>query len=259
MRTPIIAGNWKMNKTLDEATALATAVADATEGFHGVEVVVGPTSVTAYAVAQALSGKSVGVAGQNMWHKDSGAYTGEVSGPMLKAIGCTHVILGHSERRALFGETDEGVNLKVHEALRHGLVPIVCIGESLAEREAGRTHDKVRFQVRAALTGLTGEQVQSLVLAYEPIWAIGTGKTATPEQAQEVHAGIRALLAQLYSEDVAQATRIQYGGSVKPANIADLISQPDIDGALVGGASLKVDSFSAIVEASRPGFTGGGE
>lgn len=251
MRTPIIAGNWKMNKTLGEATELASAIAQATAEFDGVQVVVAPTSVSLHSVAQAVEDTHVGVAAQNMWHKDSGAYTGEVSGPMLRDVGCTYVILGHSERRQLYGETDEGVNLKVHEAFRHGLTPIVCIGESLKERESGRTQAKVRFQVQAALTGLTSEQVSSLVLAYEPIWAIGTGKTASPEQAQEVHAGIRALLGELYSSEVAQATRIQYGGSVKPANIASLISQPDIDGALVGGASLKADSFTAIVAAAQ--------
>ena len=253
MRTPIIAGNWKMNKRLEDAIALAEAVASATSDVKNVDVVVAPTFVCLASVASALEGTHVGVAAQNMHTATSGAFTGEISPTMLTDVGCGHVILGHSERRQFFGETDRGVNEKAKVALAHGLIPIICIGESLGEREAEQTMDKVSFQVTAALSGIGEEDITKVVLAYEPIWAIGTGKTATPEQAQEVHASIRALLAQLYSEDIAQQIRIQYGGSVKPANIADLISQPDIDGALVGGASLKADSFSQIVMASDKG------
>jgi len=250
MRTPIIAGNWKMNLHLEDAIALAKGVAKGTDGAQNVDVVVGPTFVCLAKVADALEGTHVGVAAQNMHTATSGAFTGELSPTMLKDAGCSYVILGHSERRQYFGETDRGVNEKAKVALAHGLTPIVCIGESLDEREAEKTMDKVSFQVAAALSGIGEEDVVKVVLAYEPIWAIGTGKTASPEQAQEVHAGIRALLADLYSDEIAQQIRIQYGGSVKPANIAELISQPDIDGALVGGASLKADSFSAIVNAS---------
>jgi triosephosphate isomerase len=250
MRTPIIAGNWKMNLHLEDAIALAKGVAQGTDGAQNVDVVVGPTFVCLAKVADALEGTHVGVAAQNMHTATSGAFTGELSPTMLKDAGCSYVILGHSERRQYFGETDRGVNEKAKVALAHGLTPIVCIGESLDEREAEKTMDKVSFQVAAALSGIGEEDVVKVVLAYEPIWAIGTGKTASPEQAQEVHAGIRALLADLYSDEIAQQIRIQYGGSVKPANIAELISQPDIDGALVGGASLKADSFSAIVNAS---------
>lgn len=252
MRTPIIAGNWKMNLHLADAEALARGVAEATASVEGVEVVVGPTYVCLDRVARALDGGHVKVAAQTMHAEASGAFTGAISAPMLVDVGCAYVILGHSEQRQYFGETDEGVNRKIQVALAAGLAPIVCVGESLAEREAGRTAQKVAFQVRAALSGLSREQVKQVVLAYEPIWAIGTGKTASPEQAQEVHADIRALLGELFDEAVAQHVRIQYGGSVKPSNIAALISQPDIDGALVGGASLKVESFAALVTASAP-------
>jgi triosephosphate isomerase len=252
MRKPIIAGNWKMNLTPAESAALAAAVAEATAGAtDAVDVVVGPTMVSLAAAAEALSGGPVGLAAQNLHPEPKGAFTGEVSAPMLTAIGCTHVILGHSERRTYFGETDEGVFRKLRAALDGGLTPIVCLGESLGERKAERTLEKVGFQVRAALAGLDPALAPKVVLAYEPIWAIGTGLTATPEQAQEVHAAIRATLGELFGADVAAQIRVQYGGSVKPANAADLLAQPDIDGALVGGASLKADSFAAIVEAAK--------
>ncbi len=252
MRKPIIAGNWKMNLTPAESKALAAAVAEATAGAtDAVDVVVGPTMVSLGAAAEALSGGSVGLAAQNLHPEPKGAFTGEVSASMLAAVGCTHVIIGHSERRTYFGETDEGVFRKLRAALDGGLTPIVCLGESLGERKAERTLEKVNFQVRAALAGLDPALAPKVVLAYEPIWAIGTGLTATPEQAQEVHAAIRATLGELFGADVAAQIRIQYGGSVKPANAADLLAQPDIDGALVGGASLKADSFAAIVEAAK--------
>lgn len=251
MRRPIIAGNWKMNKLGAEAAELAKGIVEQVAPIKGVDVVLGPTFVSISQVAQATAGSDVKIAAQNMHTATSGAFTGEISPTMLKDVGCDFVILGHSERRQFFGETDEGVNRKAKVALAHGLTPIICIGETLKEREAGNTIDKVNFQVRAALAGLTEEQAGQIVLAYEPIWAIGTGVTATPEQAQEVHAALRDVLADLYSDELAQKVRIQYGGSVKPANIESLISQPDIDGALVGGASLKVDSFVSIILASN--------
>ena len=255
MRRHIIAGNWKMNMLLEDAVALATGVAQNTKELGGVDLVVAPAMLAVAPVAKAL--KDAGfthlkVATQNMHTVPTkGAYTGEVSAQMLKDAGCDFVILGHSERRQYFGETDAGVNHKAKVALAHGLTPIICIGETLAEREAERTFDRIEFQVRAALAGIDDKNLPALVLAYEPIWAIGTGKTASPEQAQEVHAFIRSILSKLAGDEIAQQVRIQYGGSVKPANIADLISQPDIDGALVGGASLKVTDFVSLAVSSN--------
>ncbi|MGM0557833.1 MAG: triose-phosphate isomerase [Myxococcota bacterium] len=246
MRTPIVAGNWKMNKLIDDAVDLASAVAEGASDLTGVEVIVGPTAACLASVADALDGSEVGMAAQNMHWAESGAYTGELSAGMLLDAGCTHVIVGHSERREYFGETDEGVNHKAEVALDGGLTPIICVGESLEERKAGRTVDKVSFQVRAALAGLDVASVESVVLAYEPLWAIGTGETATPKQAQEVHLAIRSLIGELYGEGAAQSLRILYGGSVKPHNIEELIQQPDLDGALVGGASLDAGSFLSI-------------
>jgi triosephosphate isomerase len=246
MRTPIVAGNWKMNKLIDDAVDLASAVAEGGSNLTGVEVIVGPTSACLASVADALDGSDVGLAAQNMHWAESGAYTGELSADMLLDAGCTHVIIGHSERREYFGETDEGVNHKTEVALDKGLTPIVCVGESLEERQAGRTVDKVSFQVRAALAGLDVASVEQVVLAYEPLWAIGTGETATPKQAQDVHLAIRSLIGELYGESAAQSLRILYGGSVKPHNIEELIQQPDLDGALVGGASLDAGSFLSI-------------
>lgn len=251
MRTPIIAGNWKMNKLPEEAASLAEQVVQGSAAYDKVEIVLAPTNVCLHAVKAKLDGSAVGLSAQNVHFEASGAYTGEVSPQMLKACGCGYVILGHSERRQLFGETDEGVHRKLWACLREGLTPIVCVGESLEERKANHTKNKVSFQVRAALTGLTAQQVKSVVIAYEPIWAIGTGLTATPEQAQEVHAQLRQLLTEMFGQEAAQAVRIQYGGSVKPDNIVALIAQPDIDGALVGGASLKAADFLALVKAAQ--------
>lgn len=255
MRRHIIAGNWKMNMLLDDAVALATGVAQNTKELKGVELVVAPAMLAVATVAKALEDAGfthVGVATQNMHTvPTSGAYTGEVSASMLKDAGVSYVILGHSERRQFFGETDAGVNHKAKVALEQGLTPIVCLGETLDEREADRTFDRVEFQVRAALAGIDHAKLPDLVLAYEPIWAIGTGKTASPEQAQEVHAFIREILTSIAGESIAQRVRIQYGGSVKPSNISDLISQPDIDGALVGGASLKVSDFVSLAVSSN--------
>jgi triosephosphate isomerase len=247
-RVPLLAGNWKMHGAIGEATALATAVVDAVRGVTGREVLVAPPFPSLPAVAKCLSGSSVLLAGQNLYWEDKGAFTGEVSGPMLTAAGCTHVIVGHSERRQLFGDTDEWVARKVTAALRNRLTPIVCVGESLQEREGNETWAVIDRQMRAALYGLDAGAVAKLIVAYEPVWAIGTGKVATPDQAQEVHASIRKLLAELAGPAVAAAVRILYGGSVKPDNIDALMRQPDLDGALVGGASLNVADFARIVQ-----------
>lgn len=249
-RTPIVAGNWKMNKTRPEAKALATAVAELLGQQDGVETVLCPPFTELGTVADAIAGRKIHLGAQNCHHEDSGAFTGEVSVPMLAAAGCRFVIIGHSERRQFFHETDEGVNVKAKSIIRHGLTPILCVGELLAERESGKTLDVVRTQVSGGLKDLTAAQVAALVLAYEPVWAIGTGKTATPDQAQEVHAAIRKLVAELYDNGTAAAVRIQYGGSVKPDNAKELLGQPDIDGALVGGACLEANGFASIVRAA---------
>ena len=246
-RKKIVAGNWKMNKTAKEAaefvTELKSRVADA-----GAEVVVGVPFVCLPDVINAAAGSNIKVAAQNMHWEEKGAFTGEVSGPMLRDLGVEYVIIGHSERRQYFAETDETVNKKVLAAFRNGLKPIVCVGESLTQREQGVTAELVRYQVKIALQGLTGEQVKDLVIAYEPIWAIGTGKTATNEQANEVCVIIRKTVEELYGEEVSDAVRIQYGGSVTAANASELFSMSDIDGGLVGGASLKLDDFEKIVK-----------
>ncbi len=249
MRIPFIAGNWKMNKTADEAVAFVLQVRDALNQIEGVDVAFCPPYLAIPALSEALKGTKVGVGAQNMYFEESGAYTGELSPGMLTPF-CQYVILGHSERRAYFGETDEGVNKKIKAALKHGLTPIVCVGESLAQNEAGETHDFVSGQVRAAFAGLTAEEMAKCVIAYEPIWAIGTGKTATTEQAGQIIGGtVRSTVAAMFGEETAQVIRIQYGGSVKPDNAAELMSHPDIDGALVGGASLK-SSFVELVQNS---------
>jgi len=247
-RTIMAAGNWKMNKTPSEAKAFVESlkgfVADAKS-----EVVVGVPFVCIPAVVEAAKGSNIKVAAQNVHWEASGAYTGEVSCAMLKELGVDYVIIGHSERREYFAETDEMVNKKARAILDAGMVPIICCGESLTQREQGVTAEHVRYQVKIALLGLTAEEVSRLVIAYEPIWAIGTGKTATSEQAEEVCAIIRDLIAELYSRDVAEKTRILYGGSVKASNAAELFSMPNIDGGLVGGASLKLDEFEKIAKA----------
>ena len=237
MRTPLIAGNWKMYKTVVEAVGLASAVRDGAAGLSAVDVLVAPPFTALAPVAQALRGSRVAVGAQDMHWENEGAFTGAVSPVMLRDVGCTHVILGHSERRQLFGETDDGVARKARAAFGHGLTPIVCIGETLAERESSRTMEVVERQVERALRELTGDQVAVLVIAYEPVWAIGTGRNASPDQVQEVHAFIRRLVSGSHGEPASKAVRILYGGSVKPDNIAVLMAQPDVDGALVGGAS----------------------
>ena len=249
-RRKFICGNWKMHKTAGEAVQLVRGLQQRLPAASA-QVAVAPPFTALPAVKQALRGSAIQLFGQNCHHEKQGAFTGEVSALMLKDVGCDGVILGHSERRQYFGETDEGVAKKLRAALAEGLHPIVCVGESLQEREAGRTWEVVSRQVRGALVGLPAAALQKLTLAYEPVWAIGTGRTATTAQAQEVHAQIRGLLRELGGAPVAQAVRIQYGGSVKPDNATDLMSQPDVDGALVGGASLKTADFAAIVAAAR--------
>jgi triosephosphate isomerase (TIM) len=216
-------------------------------GLSGRDVVVAPTHVALVPVVDSLRGSEIEVAGQNVYWEDRGAFTGEVSAPMLVDAGCTHVIVGHSERRQFFGETDESVGRRIRAALRHSLTPIVCVGETLEERESGRTFARIAAQIDGALSGLSASDIARLVVAYEPVWAIGTGKVATPAQAQEVHARIRALLANAASEQVAAQLRILYGGSVKADNVDLLMSEADVDGALVGGASLKAEEFARIV------------
>jgi triosephosphate isomerase (TIM) len=250
-RKPLIAGNWKMYKTASEAVTLATEVRDGAKDAEA-EVLVAPPFTALHAVAAALKGSTVALGAQDMHWENEGAFTGAVSPLMLRDAGCSHVILGHSERRQLFGETDDGVARKAEAAFKHGLTPIVCVGETLAERESGRTMEVTQRQTERALRGLTGDQVARLVVAYEPVWAIGTGRTATPDQAQEVHAYLRRLVDRSHGEAAAAAVRILYGGSVKPDNIGSLMAQADIDGALVGGASLTASSFLKIVHYPPP-------
>lgn len=251
MRKKFIAGNWKMNTTRAEGLALAAAVAKGVGNASDVEVAVCPPSVYLAAIGEAIAGSAVGLGAQNCYHESKGAFTGEVSPAMLVDVGCRYVILGHSERRAIFKESNADVNRKVLAALAGGLTPIVCVGETLAERQAERTTAVVREQIEGSLANLTADQVVKLVIAYEPVWAIGTGVVATPEQAEAVHADLRKLLETRYTTAVASSVRIQYGGSVNAENAATLLGQPNIDGALVGGASLKADGFMAIVAAAR--------
>ena len=247
MRVPMMAGNWKMNKNIAEAKALAAAIRDAVNDMDGVDRVVCPPFVDLPAVADVLAGSNIKVGAQNMHWAANGAYTGEISPAMLAGLA-QYVILGHSERRQYFAETDETVNKKIKAALEAGLIPIVCCGESLEQNEAGETQSFVSGQVKGALAGLSGEQVISLVIAYEPIWAIGTGRAATSQQANDICGGVvRATLVELYGAEVAEATRILYGGSTNDKNIREIMAQPDIDGALIGGAALKVESYAEMV------------
>jgi len=249
MRKPIIAGNWKMYKTINEAIDLANGLKRELFklDFANVDVVLCPVFTALSEVAEVLNETDIGLGAQNVYWLDEGAFTGEVSPSMLKDAGCQYVIIGHSERRQFFGETNETVNKKIKASLKHGLTPIICVGENLKEREANNTFKVIQDHIQGGLADISAEDLVKTVIAYEPVWAIGTGKTATPDQAQEVHKYIRDLLSKMYGKETAESIRIQYGGSVKPENIAELIGKPDVDGALVGGASLKVDSFSAIV------------
>jgi len=248
-RTPMIAGNWKMNLSLDEAVALAEAVGSGIGNVSDVEVLVAPPFTHLAAVRGAIDGSKIFLAAQNMHWEMSGAYTGEISGRMLQQAGCTHVILGHSERRTLFNETSEVVNLKVRAASFLGLIPVVCVGETLEEREAERTFEVIKEQLDLSLDNFRADQMMptTTILAYEPVWAIGTGKTATPEQAEEVHQFIRLWIEKTFNSGTAAQVRILYGGSVKPDNVKTLMAAPDIDGALVGGASLKGGSFVQLI------------
>ena len=250
MRTPVIAGNWKLYKTSAEAVELVSGLVPLVSGKQGVEIVVAPVFTVLSNVKSALAGTNVKLSAQDCYWEEEGAFTGEVSPKMLLDAGCSHVIIGHSERRQFFGDTDETVNRKIKAALAAGLTVLFCIGEMLTEREAGQTFDVLKKQITGGLAGIAAGELKQVIIAYEPVWAIGTGKTASDAQAQEAHAFIRKEVGSLYSASVAEQVRILYGGSVKPDNIAGLIAQPDIDGALVGGASLKADSFAAIVNAA---------
>jgi triosephosphate isomerase (TIM) len=251
-RKPIIAGNWKMNQTHTDAIALVRTLSYELKekDYERAEVVVCPPFTSLRSVQLVLEDEyiPIGLGAQNIFWEDEGAYTGEISGVFLKALHCTYVLVGHSERRKFVGETDETVNKRVEAAFRHALVPIVCVGETLEEREGGSTEEVLGRQVRDGLAGFSPQQIGSLVVAYEPVWAIGTGKAATPEDANETIAFIRKTLASITTDDIAQTIRIQYGGSVSAGNIAQLMAQPDIDGALVGGASLEAKSFAMIVK-----------
>ena len=248
MRKPVIAGNWKMFKLLNEAVESALALKPLVANASHCDVVIAPVFTALKSVADRLEGSNVKVAAQDCAiQNDFGPHTGEVAPVMLKDAGCSHVIIGHSERRQTYGETDESVNWKTLAATAAGLIPIVCVGEQLAEREGGEAEKVVKKQLDGGLSGLTANDLERIIIAYEPVWAIGTGKTATPEQAQEMHGFIRNSLAETHGETVADGVRVLYGGSVKPENIATLMSQPDVDGALVGGASLEADSFAKIV------------
>jgi triosephosphate isomerase len=248
-RTPLIAGNWKMNLGQEEATKLINGIAEGIKDIEGIDVLVAPPFTSLAAVKEAIGESPIFLAAQNMHWEKSGPFTGEISPQMLVEAGCSHVILGHSERRSLFKESNEMIDLKANAAIAAGLIPIICVGETLEERDSGNTFEVVKGQLAGSLKTLTeaGEMPKTTILAYEPVWAIGTGRTATPEQAQEIHHFIREWINEAFERDSADSTRILYGGSVKPDNAKDLMSRPDIDGALVGGASLKADSFMGII------------
>lgn len=249
MRKLIIAGNWKMNNDLEQSEKLIVELKNLLQNEKpNCDVIICPPYTSLSEAAKLIKGSDIKLGAQNMYFEESGAYTGEVSASMLKSVGCEYVILGHSERRAIFNESDELINKKIKKALAAGLIPIFCVGELLSERETGITNDVIKRQILAGLNGITEEQMKKIIIAYEPVWAIGTGKTATPSQAQEVHEFIRDLIEIEYSLEIANDVTIQYGGSVKPDNAKDLISQKDIDGALVGGACLIAESFLGIIK-----------
>jgi len=246
MRRKVIAGNWKMNMTDPGAVELVKQLKESLRSFNEVELVVCPPFTSLSSLSKILAGSNMGLGAQNLFWESSGAYTGEVSVEMLLSVGCKYVIIGHSERRQYFGEDNQSVNRKVKSAIAGGLTPIVCVGERLEQRETGKTEAVVEDHIRGGFDGLSSDDVSKTIIAYEPVWAIGTGKTATPEQANEVHLFIRELIKELYDADLSSRTRILYGGSVKPENARSLIEQPELDGFLVGGASLKAESFAAI-------------
>ena len=253
MRRQLIAGNWKLQKTVTEAVAFVGELRQKLAPVKDADILVCPTYPALHPVAKALAGSNIAVGAQDLYWEEKGAFTGTVSAAMIKDTGCSHVLVAHSERRQLFCETNETSNKRVRAALKVGLVPVLCVGETLAEREGGRTTDVVKAQLEGGLAGLSPADLKTLVIAYEPVWAIGTGKVATPAQAQEVHATIRAWLRSAKDAALADGCRVLYGGSVKPDNAAELLRQPDIDGALVGGACLEVASFVAIVNGRRAG------
>lgn len=251
MRKKIVAGNWKMNKTNCEGVATINELKSLIAEYKNVEVIIGAPAIMLSDLVKAAEGSNIKIAAQNMYNKDSGAFTGEISPLMLKAIGVNHVILGHSERREYFGETDAFINEKVKAALAHGITPILCIGEKLEERESGKTLEVNSRQVKGGMASLTTDEAKKVIIAYEPVWAIGTGKTATPEMAQETHKAIREVVREMFGSEVADGTIIQYGGSMNAANAAELMAQPDIDGGLVGGASLDAKTFAVVVKAGN--------
>jgi len=246
VRRLLIAGNWKMHKTVQEAVELVRELKELVSDVKDRDILVCPPFTALYAVSRELEGSNIALGAQNMFYEEKGAFTGEISPLMVKDVGCSYVILGHSERRHIFSETDELINKKVLSAVNHGLIPILCVGETLQEREEDKTKEVIERQVKEGLKGLN--ETSEFVIAYEPVWAIGTGKTATPELAEEVHSFIREILAEMFGKEKADSRRILYGGSVKPENAAGLMSQPNIDGSLVGGASLKAESFAKIVK-----------
>jgi triosephosphate isomerase len=246
-RTPLIAGNWKMHKTVAESVETAGQLAKLIADARDVEVMIAPAFTALAPVSQVIRGSVLGLGAQNLFWEEQGAFTGEVSAPMLVSAGCRYVIIGHSERRQFFGETDETVNRRIGAALHAGLVPVFCIGESESERDDEKTFSVLDKQIQKGLESFVSEELASLVIAYEPVWAIGTGKAATPQQAQEVHAYVRSRIGELFGDVFAAAIRILYGGSVKPSNVKELMNLPDVDGALVGGASLDAETFSQLV------------
>ncbi len=248
MRKPIMAGNWKLNKTPNETIVFLEELKPLVAGVTDVDIVVCPTYTSLNVATYLTKTTNIKIGAQNLFWEKTGAFTGEVSGDMIKELGCDYVIIGHSERRQYFGETDATINKKTFAAFAAGLIPIVCVGETLAEREAGKIDQVIRTQVTLGLKDLDAVKHAKLVIAYEPVWAIGTGKTATPEQANEVHILIRQIVTEMYGAAFANGVRIQYGGSVNPANVKELMAQSDIDGALIGGASLKVDSFVKLIK-----------
>ncbi|MGL4254422.1 MAG: triose-phosphate isomerase [Fusobacteriaceae bacterium] len=248
MRKKIVAGNWKMNKINAEGAETVRELGALVAEYKNVEVIIGAPAIMLSDLVKAAEGTRVKIAAQNMYPKDSGAFTGEISPLMLKAVGVEYVILGHSERREYFGETDEFINAKVKSALTHEITPILCVGEKLEERESGKTAEVNSRQIKGGMAGLTAEEAKKVIIAYEPVWAIGTGKTATPEMAQDTHKEIRGVVAEMFGAEVAEGITIQYGGSMNAANAADLMAQPDIDGGLVGGASLDAKTFAIVVK-----------
>ena len=251
MRKKVIAGNWKMNKTNTEAVEMLTELKELVKGIDNVGIIIGAPFTALSDAVKAVKGSNIAIAAENVYPKDSGAYTGEVSPVMLKSIGVEYVILGHSERREYFKESDEFINEKVKAVLAAGMLPILCIGEKIEERESGKTAEVTETQIRGGLKDLTAEEAKKVIVAYEPVWAIGTGRTATPEMAQETHRQVRDVLVSMFGNETAEEMIIQYGGSMKPDNAVELLAQKDIDGGLIGGASLKASSFAEIVVAGK--------